>query len=522
MYLALARKYRPQTFGKLIGQPHITRTLQNAIKMNRLYPSLIFSGMKGVGKTSTARILAKALNCEKGPAVEPCNRCDICREITEDRSPDYLEIDGASNNGVEEVRSLREKIRYKPFKNRFRIVVIDEVHMLSNSAWNALLKTIEEPPEHTYFILATTDFRKIPSTIVSRSQHYEFRQIPGDVIIKVLQEIAGKEKIKISDYGLFLIAHAAEGSLRDAKKILDQAIALSSGDIDDGSLTDLLGIIEEDVFIALTESLFRRDRKGIIRLIAEIVERGIDLRFFYGEFLQFLRELMVIKMLGEKNKLHRLNPSNMQRIGAMIREVTETELLRYFNAAKDLEGDFRNTQNPRILLEYLCLKLSFFPALRSIEEVLKDLGRRPIPSSGSGRNRPVAPPASSDEERPVSSSSEGTETRFREYLEAQGILETGVRKGMAISVEGDCLVIRLTGNHPALEKWLTGHRTGLEEKVRGFSDGRITGLKVVGGRATGSGREAKDLDKIKKFAQEINLELIDIKDVKGGGNAENT
>ena len=172
MYLALARKYRPQKFADLIGQPHITQTLQNAISMNKLYPGLIFSGMKGVGKTSAARILSKALNCEKGPATEPCNECAFCTEITEDKSPDYIEIDGASNNGVEEVRSLKERVKYKPLKNRFRIVVIDEVHMLSNSAWNALLKTIEEPPEHTYFIMATTDFHKIPATIVARWQHF--------------------------------------------------------------------------------------------------------------------------------------------------------------------------------------------------------------------------------------------------------------------------------------------------------------------------------------------------------------
>jgi DNA polymerase-3 subunit gamma/tau len=255
MYLALARKYRPQTFEELIGQPHITRTLQNAIEMNKLYPSLIFSGMKGVGKTSAARILAKALNCINGPAKEPCNTCEICQEITDDKSSDYIEIDGASNNGVEEVRSLRETVKYKPLKNRFRVVVIDEVHMLSTSAWNALLKTIEEPPEHTYFIMATTDFHKIPATIVSRCQHFEFKRIPAEVIKSVLEEICKKEKIKISEYSLYLIAKSSEGSLRDAKKILDQAIALSSGNVKDDSVIDILGIIEEEIFIKLTTKL---------------------------------------------------------------------------------------------------------------------------------------------------------------------------------------------------------------------------------------------------------------------------
>ena len=293
MYLALARKYRPQKFEDLIGQPHITKTLQNALKMDKLYPGLIFSGMKGVGKTSAARILAKALNCEKGPAVEPCNQCETCVEITEDKSPDYIEIDGASNNGVEEIRNLKEKVKYKPFKNRFRVIVIDEVHMLSNSAWNALLKTIEEPPEHTYFVLATTDFHKIPGTIVSRCQHFEFKRIPYEVIIKLLKEICVKEKITISDYALFLIARSSEGSLRDAKKILDQAIALSEGgDVEDQNVIIILGVIEEEIFISLTKNIFTQNRKEIIEQVNDLAERGMDLRFFYGEYLKFLSPLM--------------------------------------------------------------------------------------------------------------------------------------------------------------------------------------------------------------------------------------
>jgi len=373
MYLALARKYRPQIFNDLIGQPHVVKTLQNAIEMNKLYPALIFSGMKGVGKTSAARILAKALNCEKGPQKEPCNKCEICKEITEDKSSDYIEIDGASNNGVEEVRSLRETVRYKPIKNRFRVIVIDEVHMLSNSAWNALLKTIEEPPEHTYFIMATTDFHKIPATIVSRCQHFEFKRIPYEVIKTVLEEISSKEKIKISDYALFLIARSAEGSLRDAKKILDQSIALSSGDVNDNDVIDILGIIEEEIFIGLTKNIFSKDRKQIIELIDILSERGVDLRFFLGEYLKFFRNLIILKSVQDSDKLHNLNPENLSEIREILKYVKEVELLRYFNAAKDLEITMRYTENPRIILEYLFLKLSFFPSITSIEDVINDI-----------------------------------------------------------------------------------------------------------------------------------------------------
>ena len=379
MYLALARKYRPQKFGDLIGQPHITRTLQNAIALDKLYPTLIFSGMKGVGKTSAARILSKALNCEKGPAVEPCNQCPTCIEITEDKSPDYIEIDGASNNGVEEVRNLKEKVKYKPFKNKFRVVVIDEVHMLSNSAWNALLKTIEEPPDYTYFIMATTDFHKIPATIVSRCQHFEFKRIPYEVIIKVLKEICGKENIKIADYSLYLIARSSEGSLRDAKKILDQAIAISSGDVNEKDVVDILGVIEEDLFISLTQHVLSQDRKAIIMEINELSERGMDLRFFYNEYLKFFRNLMVLKSLGESEQLHDLNPENIPRLKEMLKNIREVELLRYFNAAKDLEITIKNTENPRIILEYLFLKLTYFPSLVSIEELLEKSKSGEIP-----------------------------------------------------------------------------------------------------------------------------------------------
>jgi DNA polymerase-3 subunit gamma/tau len=395
MYLALARKYRPQTFQDLIGQPHITKTLQNALEINKLYPSLIFSGMKGVGKTSAARILAKALNCEKGPAKEPCNACDICREITEDKSSDYIEIDGASNNGVEEVRSLRETVKYKPLKNRFRVIVIDEVHMLSTSAWNALLKTIEEPPEHTYFIMATTDFHKIPATIVSRCQHFEFKRIPAEVIKSVLTEIAKKEKINISEYALFLISKSSEGSLRDAKKILDQSIALSSGDVQDTDVVDILGIIEEEMFIDLTRSIFSRDKKKIIHRVDELSEKGVDLRFFFNEYLKFLRNLIILKSVKDSEKLHNLNPENIPEIGDILRNVNDVELLRYFNAAKDLEITMKHTENPRIMLEYLLLKLSYFPNLTSIESLIENLktgkpSRKTEPTSDVNRIKPEA------------------------------------------------------------------------------------------------------------------------------------
>lgn len=390
MYLALARKYRPQKFKDLIGQPHVIKTLQNAIEMDKLYPALIFSGMKGVGKTSASRILAKALNCVKGPAGEPCNECEICMEITEDKSSDYIEIDGASNNGVEEVRNLRETVKYKPLKNRFRVVVIDEVHMLSNSAWNALLKTVEEPPEHTYFIMATTDFHKIPATIVSRCQHFEFKRIPYEVIQTVLKDICQKENVEISDYALYLVSRSSDGSLRDAKKILDQSIAIASGPVKDKDVIDILGTIEERIFIDLTASVFKQDRKTILEQINILSERGVDLRFFFGEYLKFFRDLIVLKSLDDCTGLHNLNPEHVDELKEILAEVGEVELLRYFNATKDLELTMKHTENPRLILEYMFLKLSYFPSLTPIEDVIASIkaGNTGLPHTSARQSMP--------------------------------------------------------------------------------------------------------------------------------------
>lgn len=526
MYLALARKYRPQKFAELIGQPHITKTLQNAISMDKLYSSLIFSGMKGVGKTSAARILSKALNCEKGPAVEPCNECSVCTEITEDKSPDYIEIDGASNNGVEEVRSLKEKVKYKPFKNRFRVVVIDEVHMLSNSAWNALLKTIEEPPEHTYFVMATTDFHKIPATIVSRCQQFEFKRIPQEIIVKLLQEICIKEDIKITDYSLFLVAKASDGSLRDAKKILDQAYAISSGDVKDQDVVQILGVIEESIFISLTRDVFSKNRKGIIQQINDLAERGMDLRFFYNEYLKFFRDLMVLKSLEGSERLHNLNPENIPTLSEMLKNQREVELLRYFNAAKDLEQTMRNTENPRIILEYLFLKLSYFPSLKSIEELLQQTGSggataMPAPDIYPGDAAPPAPASSISSMPPAPPSSRPTEGN-----PVNALIETVSReqprlannlKSAAVTFTGNILAVKFPGDMEFAYK----NSLGLSDYLK-TTLGRIARNKVeVQITIEGNGRNqtearAKELEndpRITNLADKIKLKLNDVKKV---------
>ncbi len=547
MYLALARKYRPQKFADLIGQASICKTLQNAIAMNKVYPALIFSGMKGVGKTSSARILAKALNCEKGPAIEPCNECQTCLEITEDKSADYMEIDGASNNGVNEVRSLRETVKYKPLKNRFRIVVIDEVHMLSSAAWNALLKTIEEPPEHTIFIMATTDFHKIPGTIVSRCQHFEFKRIPFEVIKQVLKGICQKETIKISDYALYLISRSAEGSLRDAKKILDQAIAISSGDVKDDDVVAILGIIAEETFITLTGFIFSQDRKGIIEQINQLIERGTDLRFFYTEYLRFIRDVIVIKSIPDSERLHNLNPENVAVIRDIVKDVSEVELLRFFNAVKELEQTIRNTEHPSIILEYLFLKLSYFSALVSIEEFLKKLKDSPRPLAvGSPAQRPVpaastpgadAAPAEQQADEPRAVDIPRAKSMGGEWIaELKGRVEkekprmASILGASSLVLRGSTLFIEVAPHFENAWKMIKENKPYLSELAQALA-GRDIGLEIVlqDGQAGGAAsprdagarivQDLKNDKKIKSLKDKIKGSVIAIERIKGGKDA---
>ncbi|MCU0275367.1 MAG: DNA polymerase III subunit gamma/tau [Acidobacteria bacterium] len=543
MYLALARKYRPQKFADLIGQASICKTLQNAIAMNKVYPAMIFSGMKGVGKTSSARILAKALNCEKGPASEPCNVCPTCLEITEDKSADYMEIDGASNNGVNEVRSLRETVKYKPLKNRLRIVVIDEVHMLSNAAWNALLKTIEEPPEHTIFIMATTDFHKIPATIVSRCQHFEFKRIPYEVIKQVLKDICRKEAIQVSDYALYLISRSAEGSLRDAKKILDQAIAIASGDVKDDDVVAILGIIAEETFIALTRHVLSQDRKGIIEQVNGLIESGTDLRFFYTEYLRFLRDVIVIKSIPDSERLHNLNPENVALIRDIVKDVSEVELLRFFNAVKELEQTMRNTEHPSIILEYMFLKLSYFSALVSIEEFLKRIKDAPaaatgapaaatgVPTVATGAPAaataapppPVAPP-------PAKGAEGEWIAEFKSRVEREKPRMASVLAASNLALRGGMLVVEVASHFENAWKMMKENKPYLCELAQSLA-GREVGLEIVlqdaagvdaaAGRVDGERivRELKNDKKIKSLKDKIKGSVIAVESVKGGKDA---
>ena len=372
-YLIYARKYRPKTFEEMIGQKPIVQTLQNAIKNNRVAQAYIFSGMRGVGKTTAARILAKALNCKQGPTPIPCNKCEFCQGINEDRSIDVLEIDGASNRGIDEVRSLREGVKYKPIHSRNKIIIIDEVHQLTDPAFNALLKTLEEPPPHTVFIFATTEFHKVPKTIVSRCQHFEFKKISQKEIIKHLLYITKEEKIEVSSNGLNLIADAADGSLRDAQSLLDKAVAFSGEIIRDEDLKEVLGTISREILFAFSGAILEEKPDEIFSLVEKVIEYGYDLRFFFKELIQHFRNLLLVKSIPDPQDLLPLNEEEINDLKKEAEKASKEEILRYLVVLQQGEQELKYSSHPRIYLEVFLVKLCHFKQIADLKDIIKDI-----------------------------------------------------------------------------------------------------------------------------------------------------
>jgi DNA polymerase-3 subunit gamma/tau len=388
-YLVLARKYRPRTFEEMVGQKAVVQTLQNAIKSNRVAQAYLFSGMRGVGKTTAARILAKALNCEHGPTPTPCNDCGECREINDDRSVDYLEIDGASNRGIDDIRALREAVKYKALHSRTKIVYIDEVHQITKEGFNALLKTLEEPPPNTVFIFATTEFHKVLPTIVSRCQHFEFRKVSQKDIIGHLRMIAEKEHITISPYGLGLIAAAADGSIRDSQSLLDQAVAFSGPAVDDDALKEILGAISRDLLFECSSIVFDEQPGLVFSFVEKVLEAGHDLRAFFKELIQHFRNLLVVKTAARPEDLLFFNAEEMGRLRAESGKATDEDLLRCLQALQAGEQGIKFAVYPQIALETLLVKLCHFRKLVPLKDLLQDPG----PMKGAPAPAPASAPA---------------------------------------------------------------------------------------------------------------------------------
>ena len=411
-YQVIARKYRPQTFDEVVGQHAAAQTLRNAILQNRIAHAYLFAGARGVGKTSTARILAKALNCRQGPTVTPCNECPSCVEITAGNSIDVLEIDAASNRGIDEIRELRENVKYAAARDRYKVFIIDEVHMLTTEAFNALLKTLEEPPPQVTFILATTELHKVPSTILSRCQHFNFRAISYHEVLGQLKKIADEEHIQISDEALNAIARASEGSMRDAQSQLDQIIAFCGNEIKDEQVRDLLGIVPQQMLDDFTKAIVGQDGRQVLALIDQLVASGLNLQHFVREMLGHFRNLLMLKVAGEDPKLVPLAPAEMGRARDLAAHFSEEDLTRFFQILVAAEGDMRWSSQPRFHLEMALTRVLHAKRLVSIEELIKQLGGAVPPST-------TEPPAKSSSQLPQSPAT----SRFTAAAPARALAE---------------------------------------------------------------------------------------------------
>jgi len=357
-YLVLARKWRPRTFDEVVGQATVTRTLKNALASGRIGHAFLLSGARGVGKTTTARILAKALNCVKGPTAEPCGECPSCLEIAAGNSLDVQEIDGATHNGVEQVRELRESARYNPARDRFKIWIIDEVHMLSTGAFNALLKTLEEPPPRVKFIFATTEYHKLPDTILSRCQQYDFRMIPARELVSHLRAVAGGESIKVSDDALTRIARAAEGSARDALSLFDQVLSFSGAEVRDEDISALLGLVDRELLLGSSRAVVAGDSLAVLELVERLSEYGADYRNFARELILHFREILLVKLAPDGSALlSQLVPEERERLLPLADALAEEDVLRALDVLTRAETDLRWAQDPRVTLELALLKI---------------------------------------------------------------------------------------------------------------------------------------------------------------------
>jgi DNA polymerase-3 subunit gamma/tau len=475
-YKVLALKYRPSTFDEVVGQTTVTRTLRNAIEQDRIGHAFLLSGARGVGKTTTARILAKALNCSRGegPTADPCGECDACREIADGKALDVQEIDGASNNSVDQVRELRESARYNPARDRFKIWIIDEVHMLSMGAFNALLKTLEEPPPRVKFVFATTEYHKIPETILSRCQQYDFRMIPARELQAHLRKIADREGINVGDAGLAQIARAAEGSVRDALSLFDQVLAFTGEEVKDEEVAGLLGLVDRELLHRASGAIQSGDSLAVLELVESLADYGADYRNFVRELLLHLREVLLVKLAPAGSPLlNAILPEERDRLQKRAQAFSEEDLLRGIDVLTRAEGELRQSPDPRVALELALLKLVQMRRLLPFTELVAKVerltgGGPPLPAPRSAArvevparaaSRPAPAGGGASRDRPAQTTGTGATPSEPTEPADEGPAPTDPAGQLLVKMRGLC------ETRPTLAQPLRGAQARLEGKA---------------------------------------------------------
>jgi len=392
MYQVIARKYRPQTFQDVVNQEHVKTTLENAIALNRIAHGYIFSGQRGTGKTTVARILARCLNCVEGPTAKPCGKCASCLEITAGGTVDVIEIDAASNRGINEMRELRENVRYQPARDRYKVFIVDEAHQITSEAFNALLKTIEEPPPWVVFVLCTTEAHKIPATIASRCQHFSFRSVDFEDLMARMAWICGQEGIEADPEALAVLAQAGEGSVRDALSALDQAIACCGAKLDAGEVRALLGAFSMESLERVAQALMESDSRRMLEVVDELERNGHNLQHFSRELARYFRNLLVARLAGAETRLIAASLAQRERLAEIAAKFSEEDLTRYLQLSLDVFRDLQFSLQPRFHLEIGLVRLVQAGRLLPIEQALAGLGGggNSVPPRG-GNTVPPAP-----------------------------------------------------------------------------------------------------------------------------------
>ena len=557
-YLVLARKFRPQTFDDVAGQEPVVRTLSNAIGQGRIGHAFLFSGPRGVGKTSVARILAKSLNCETGPTATPCNKCANCKEITEGNSMDVREIDGASNRGIDEIRELRESVKFAPAASKYKIYIIDEVHMLTREAFNALLKTLEEPPGHVIFIFATTENHKVPATILSRCQCYDFRRISLGEIAANLGRLAAAESIIISPTALSWIAEAGDGSMRDAQSIFDQVISYAGLKISDDDVEDILGLADRKYLYRLSEAVVTHNAGGCLVILAEAYLAGIDMKHFYSMLLKHFRNLLLVKIAADSSSSFDIAPEQVEKLNNQTQNVSRETLQRYLDILLNEADSLRRSQEVRMKIETILVRMAYLEPVLPVGEIMatiESLEQRLQsglpPSRGKVNAEPIAAKQPLEYSQAVSAQksadppqqkqiSEATEPRYIAKPAPGGDLKKFIKRenpplgakidaAEILALENGCLTLGFPNGYIFLDSIMEKPQKEELERIAGiyYSQKVSLAIKTIEAPKTNGserGAKANNLNEIKREAMNSPLlqkviaefegaELIEIKTI---------